>query len=332
MTPRSAYQLQILEKIGAPLLAAAEAAQPDAQRAEAAVVAELLACSVRSGLTLAQVMDVKEQGADGEAVRLALSALAASLVAGLYRHTAQAPGDTDMQRQVTALSAVLTFADNYAPAAGNTARLAALEAGTPPVDETQVMIQCLYALIPVVIVIAGYSFGRPEKKMVQEVTERLARQTGLMAERLLPQVAPADRKLAELSFLRAMAPLYCEAHRTETARVMALSDAARQQAAQGGVLPLDPLWEEFDRHVALLDVLGQSLLGKMMAASQGGATAPAPQSPPVQVQPPVTPQVFKNPAPAQTTAPAAPPAENASYNPMAFFKPGQTKSDDSNNT
>ncbi len=336
MTPRSAYQLQILEKVAAPLLAATEARQPGETRAEAAIVAELLARSVRSGLTLAQVMDVQEQGADGESVRLALSALAASIVAGLYRQSGQVPGDADMQRQIMALSAALTFADNFSPAAENTGRLAALGAGALPADETQVMIQCLHALTPVVTTIAGYSFGRAENKLMQEVTERLVRQAGQMAQRLLPDVAPAERKLAELNFLRALSPLYCEAHRAETARVMALSENARQQAAPGGILPLEMLWQDFDRHAALLDILGQTLLRQFVTqgAGQAGGIAPAPAA-----QAPVAPQIFaaqqqQPPAPPPVQAPpvAAPEAPAAPYNPMAFFKPGQAKGDDSDNT
>lgn len=343
MTPRSAYQLQILEKVAAPLLAATEAKHPGETRAEAAIVAELLARSVQSGLTLAQVMDVREQGTDGESVRLALSALAASVVAGLYRHNGQVPGEADMQRQITALSAALTFADNFSPAAENTGRLAALGAGDAPADETQVMIQCLHALTPVVTTIAGYSFGRAEKKMMQEVTERLVQQSGQMAQRLLPDAPLPERKLAELNFLRALAPLYCEAHRAETMRVMALSDNGRQQAAPGGILPLEPLWQDFDRHVALLDILGQTLLrqftghGTGRGAGQSGGVAPAPDAPPPVAQAPVPPQIFAAPPPVPPTPPTPPPAAApqeppASYNPMAFFKPGQAKSGDSDNT
>ena len=331
MTPRSAYQLQILEKVAAPLLAATEAKQPGETRAEAAIVAELLARSVQSGLTLAQVMDVREQGTDGESVRLALSALAASVVAGFYRHNGQVPGDADMQRQITALSAALTFADNFSPAAENTARLAALGAGDAPADETQVMIQCLHALSPVVTTIAGYSFGRSDKKMMQDVTERLVQQAAQMAQRLMPDAPLPERKLAELNFLRALAPLYCEAHRAETARVMALSDSARQQAAPGGMLPLNPLWQDFDRHVALLDVLGQTLLRQFAGqfTGQSGGVAPAAVAQPV-AQAPVTPQIFAAQPP--TPPPAPPPEASAPYNPMAFFKPGQARSDDSDNT
>ncbi|HEY0901190.1 MAG TPA: hypothetical protein VGD95_03615 [Micavibrio sp.] len=340
MNPRTAYQLQILEKVGAPLLAATQAravkTTPEGvpahaageSRSEAAIVAELLARSVQSGLNLAQIMDVREQGADGESVRLALSALGASLVAGLYSVNGEIPQDADMQRQVAALSAALTFADNFSPAAANTGRLQDIEAGRIPGDETQVMIQCLHALAPVVSVIAGYAFGRPEKKMLLEVTERLVQKSTRLATRLLPQAPLSEQKFAELGFLRALATLYCAAHRAETQRMMDLNDAARAQMSQNapdGLLPLDHLWADFDRHAALLDVLGQSLLPAMMAA--GAASAAGGRAPHSQVT--ENKQEFVNPPPpaARPAAPMPPPAAPAS--PLSFFKPGSTSTQDS---
>ena len=322
MNQRAAYLFQILEKIGAPLLAAAGGVTPSSAnentKSEASVVAELLARSVQAGVELAGVMDIREAGAEGEAIRLALSGLSSPLIAGHYRNTGKVPGEQDVKRMVTALSAALTFADNFSPAAGNTTRLATLEAGMPPADDTQAMIQCLQALTPIVLVIATYPFGRPEKKIVQDVTERLVQKAGLMAVHLLPGAAPADLKLAELTLLRAMAPLYCEAHKAETRRLMALDDNARNLAAQanGGVLPLDPVWQDFDRQIAMLGVLGQTLLASFASRpvqASGSVAGPANQAQPLVVEEISAPV----PLPPPAAAPAGP------YNPMAFFKPGQ---------
>ncbi len=328
MNQRAAYLFQILEKIGAPLLAAADGVSSMAPanentKSEASVVAELLARSVQAGVELAGVMDIREAGAEGESIRLALSGLASPLIAGYYRNTGKVPGEQDVKRLVTALSAALTFADNFSPAAGNTARLAGLEAGSPASDDTQVMIQCLQALTPVVLVIASYSFGKPEKKLVQDVTERLVQQAGLMAARMMPGAAPAEMKRAELTLLRAMAPLYCEAHKTETRRLMALDENARTQVAQtnGGVLPLDPVWQDFDRHLAILDVLGQALLGSFV--NRPGQAAGSSGGPALPVESQAIPAVV---APAAPPAPPVQPAVEAPsgpYNPMSFFKPGQ---------
>ena len=286
MNQRFAYLFQVTEKIGVPLLAAAESrATPDDSRSEATIVAELLARAVQAGVDLAAAMDIRETGTEGESIRLALAGLAGPLVAGHYRHAGRVPGEADVKRLVTALSAALTFADNFSPAAENTARMAALEAGSPPADEAQVMIQCLQALTPMVTAVAAYSFGRPEKKMVQEITERLVQQAENLAGRLVPGASEPERKHMELVLLRAMVPLYCEAHQAEMQRLLKLDDNARQAAAQanGGTLPLEPVWQSFDKQVALLDVLAQSLGGRFVASpatassgAVGDGPAPAP--------------------------------------------------------
>ena len=336
MNVRAAYLLQILEKLGAPLLAAAESRKQEG-RSEAVVVAELLSAAVQAGVSLANTIEIKEQGAEGEAVRLALAALSGPLVAGHFAQTGNVPGDNDVQRLVTALSAALTFADNFNPAAGNAKRLATLDAGTPALDDTQVMVQVMQALTPMVITVAGYSFGRPEKKMVQDVTDRLTRQATAMATRLLPGADLSDQKFAELALLRSMVPLYCEAHKAETRRVLAMDDNARAQAAQGpgGMLPLEPLWQEFDRHLAMLEVLGQSLTDRLGASSAANSRGPAPvQAVPQQIpqQPVEIQQVSAPPAPIPAVPPQEPAPQGGPFNPMAFFKPGTQKAADGDNT
>ncbi|MCM2343337.1 MAG: hypothetical protein NDJ24_02115 [Alphaproteobacteria bacterium] len=324
MNQRAAFLFQILEKIGAPLMAAAGAVPLEGEpRPEAAIVAELLARAVQSGVELSNVMDIRETGADGEAVRLALAGLASQLLAGQYRQNGRIPSENEAARLVTALSAALTFADNFTPAAGNTARLAALEAGIPPLDEVQVMMQSLQALGPVVQVISEYSFGVSEKKLVQDVTERLVVQTTGMAIRLLPQATLSDQKQAELVLLRAIAPLYCEAHRAETNRLMVMDEAARAQAAPGtAAVPMDHVWQTFERRVAMMEVLAQTLLPRF----QGPPADTVKVSAPVSVGAPASPSLVE---------PAHPPtADGASqpYNPMAFFRPGAQNAEEGDNT
>lgn len=336
MNLRAAYLLQILEKLGGPLLAAAESRKEEG-RPEAAIVAELLSRAVQTGVALADTIDVKEQGPEGEAVRLALAGIAGPLMAGSYAQTGKVPTDADVQRMATALTAALTFADNYNPAAGNAKRLATLDAGTPALDDTQIIVQMLQALTPVVVTVAGYSFGRPEKKMVQDVTERLTRQATTLAEALLPDADLSDRKFAELALLRAMVPLYGEAHKAETKRVLAMDDNARAQATQagGGMLPLEPLWQEFDRHLAMLQVLGQSLAGAFAGrGAAGGGISPTPvEQQPIEIKQNSSTVVPMTPA-QSAPPPAAPaaPAQEGAYNPMSFFKPGAQKSASGDNT
>ncbi|QQG36435.1 MAG: hypothetical protein HYS17_01185 [Micavibrio aeruginosavorus] len=318
MNQRAAFLFQILEKIGAPLMAAASAVQSEGEsRPEAAVVAELLARAVQSGVELSNIMDIKESGAEGEAVRLALAGLASQLLAGQYRQKGRIPGEGETARLIAALSATLTFADNFSPAAGNTRRLAALEAGMPPADDVQVMMQCLHAFDPVVLAISEYSFGVPERKLVQEVTERLVATAGGIAHRLLTDETLSDRKQAELVLLRALAPLYCEAHCAETKRLAGLADSEREQLAHGAAaLPMEGVWQVFERRAAMMELFAQTLLPRFRAGQTQDEVAIDPLPPMAAAAPPVEAE-----APVQT-----------SYNPMAFFRPGAQPAEEGENT
>lgn len=302
-------------------MAAASAVPAEAEsRPEAAVVAELLARAVQSGVELSNVMDIREAGSEGEAVRLALAGLAGQLIAGQYRQKGRVPGETESGRLIAALSATLTFADNFTPAAANTARLAALEADVPPVDDIQVMMQALQALTPMVLVVSEYSFGLPERKLVQDITDRLVVMAGGMAARLLPESDLSDRKQGELILLRALTPLYCEAHQAETLRLKALGEAAREQLAPGGsAVPMDDVWQVFERRAAMMEILAQTLLPRFKETAI--SVAPVPVMP--LVRDPVAPQPVPLPAPDIGPQP---------YNPMAFFRPGAQAAEDSENT
>lgn len=341
MTAKTAYLFEVIEKIGAPLLSAARAAPVEAGRPEAAVLAELLGLAVQTGVDLAAVMDVQDRDGDGESVRLALAGLGGQIIAEHVRTQKSLPAASDMKRAVNAFTTVLTFADNFNPAAGNTARLEALAADLPPADDTQVMMQCMQALTPLVMTISDYSFGRPERKMMQDVIDRLSRLAANLTLTLMPEAAVTDLKQTELVILRAMVPLYCEAHRQEKNRIQSMDEKTRTQlmADHEGQIPLETLWESFDRHLAVLRVLSQSLVGRFaVAPAAAGGKAPSRQAGmtaavagPVSAPAPIPVQDASVPPPVSAAPLPEIQAEAASaqaYNPMSFFRPGAQKSDE----
>lgn len=319
MTQRSAFQAQILEKIGAPLLVAVAEGQARQskdsgdQKQEAARLAELLNKTVQVSIGLAGSMALKDS--DGDAVRLALAALASPLIAGQYRLTGKVPGDAEIRKLVKALEAVLTFSDNFAPAAENTVRLDNLSPGMPFVDESQVHIQYVGALVPVVNAIAAFSFGRAENKLAQEIAGRLVQKSKNMGEALQPgEAEPAARKRAELQLLRALAALYVECHEREMNRLLALDDQARMRAAEGagGVLPLEPVWEAFERRAAMAEIIGRSAApgGAITGENSGAGKAPGDKPRPPSMQDAAPPPPVSGDEAQKAGA----------YNPMAFFK------------
>ena len=315
MTQRSAFQIQLLEKLGAPLLRAvsevalSQEQAGNGQKHEAERVAELLGKTVQISIGLAGSMDIKD--ADGDSVRLALAAMAGPLIAAQYRATARVPGDGDIKRMIKALEAVLTFSDNFAPAADNTMRLENMAPGAVPADEGQVSIQYVGALVPVISAVASFPFGRAENKLVQEVADRLVQRSVQMGRSLLGDgVDEQTLKRSELQLLKALADIYVECHQAETRRLMTMDDAARARVAEqaGGMLSMEPVWEAFERRAGMMEVLGKSAAPEAVAArdiqsqpqpqsmGQGGVDNPAapfieqPQQPPSYQAEPAQPQ------------------------------------------
>ncbi len=360
MSQRSAFQAQMLEKLGAPLLAAATdvvARQPQdgtdtPKTQEAEHVAALLARAVQVSVSLTGLMGLKDTDAESDAIRLALAAMAGPLVADQFRQTGKVPNDTEIARLLKALEAVLTFADNFAPAADSTARLDNLTPGALLADDNQIQIHYVGALVPVVSAIAAYSFGRPDAKLIQEVTGRLVDRAGALKERCFKGESAQAGKRAELAALTALGRLYAESHRAETARLMTMNEDERTALAEkaGGTLPMDDVWAAFEQRAAMMETLGASLGGSTgssdkaapvvpqtapPASPPAAETAPAATEPPAAEAAPTAPEPPAEPeTPAAATEAAEPPAENppaaeppadGAYNPMGFFKPGTKK-------
>ncbi|MBU0799604.1 MAG: hypothetical protein KKA05_01240, partial [Alphaproteobacteria bacterium] len=278
------------------------------EKAAAEQIAALLGRAVQTSIALNENLKLKDSG---DAERVALAALGARLVAAQYVASGgKIPGDADVARIGTAVDAVLSFADNFMPGAEGRARLEMLDAGSgAALDETQLAVQYVAALLPVVNAVAAFSFGRVEKKLVQDIADRLSGD----AEDLLRDIVgdgadAATARRAELQCLRMLAEIYAACHRAETAHLGTLAPADREKIAANGQIPMEPVWESYALRLSMLSVLGAGGVGQAAASSAGPRpVAAAPVVPPAPVAPPAPPA-----APAEEA-----PAGNA--NPMSFF-------------
>lgn len=309
MEKRSALIIQVFEKLGAPLMAAvAEVAARDpsaaqSDRNDAGKVAELLGKTVQLSIALANVMDIKDTGTTADTVRLALAALVSPLVADHYRQTVKVPNDADIKRMVTALEAILTFSDNFAPVAETIKRMAHIDPDlTVIADETQTTMQYLSVMSPIIHEIGRFSFGQPEQKLLQETSDKLMKKAESIVARIKSTAADAASiKQAELQALKALSEMYVTCHKAETDRLMAMSEDERAQAASTGGNGVDKVWESFDKRAGMLEIL----CGSVAPSASGGAAAPvAPNVPSAPAQPQA-----QTSAPVETpsAAPAAPP-------------------------
>ena len=326
---RTAFRVQFLQTIGAPLMMAVDGAVPGAdEKAAAELMAVLLSRTVQASIVLAE--SLKIPGAD-DGVRAGLAGLAARLIGAQFAASGgKMPGDTEIKRLTASMDAVLAFADNFMPGAEGRVRLEMTDAGVGSVaapDETQLAIQYAAALAPVIAEVAAFPFGRPEKKLLQEIADRLSGDAEDLRRDLAgDDMPPGAARRADLQCLRILCDIYAACHRAETKHLGAMPAEARDKLATGGPIPMEPVWEAYGLRLAMLGVLGT---GKPRQG--GGVKAPVPQQSPAQpvpVQQAPTPQVQ-----VQTQAQSGPQAADnggAGGSPMSFF--AKKKSDDSNNT
>lgn len=283
MDPRSAYRLQVMEKLGGPLLAALPPGMDGEKSAE--TLAALVGKSVQAGLALAAAMKLSDEDGDIDSIRLALAAIAAPLLAQSYKDTGKLPDDAIVEQLVKGLEAALVFSENFTAAQEHTARLKSLHTPLPVIDTAQISLLSLNALTPVAVCLQQFSFGQSAPALIKQVGERLQKTARELAAASLDQPENGDRAFAELMVLRPLAELFAATH----ARLLANHKGDDAPA-------LDAVWQAFDEQAA------------MMFALSGAAVDEAQQNTP------------KPSAPSSPTAEASAPPPPG--NPMGFFKKG----------
>lgn len=321
MNQRNAYLIQILEKIGTPLVTAVLAEDDGQTRDDAEKVAVLLAKTVQLSIDLGRIVEIdKSSPNEIEPLRVAMAGLAGPMIADYYRAHAKIPGDQDLKKLTGALEAVMTFSDNFTPASEHVIRLENMKANALPVDAYQTGIQFVQAFVPVADAIAGFSFGQPERKMVMDVADRITAKARQIHSDIFGQTEDEQQgKLGELALVRSLADIYTQCHKVELERLTAQQDPgdnAQQRA-------LDALWKGFDLRAEMLGTLAGNLVPRP-PQSAASAHAPAMAATATTTQPvqspaaPLPPPMPAAPPPAQNAAPS-PVAAQAGGNPMAMF-------------
>ncbi|MEM6780554.1 MAG: hypothetical protein AAF569_01680 [Pseudomonadota bacterium] len=337
MAKRSAFLVQILDKIGAPLMAAIEGFRDvesdDKGVQDAQTLAALLSKAVEMSVNISQNMDLKGDEEDADSVRLALAALSGPLIAEVYKATRKIPDENDVKRMNKNMEAVLTFSDNFAPSASHISRLKSLDDQAIHADEDQNTIYVLQALLPVLGAIAEFPFGQTETTLVQDTSKRLQGHANSLMRKILADDEEdlPKAKYIELMILKALAQVYAESHKAQTKKLL-----EQQEKGTGGPdITIDHVWQSFDTKVSMLEALvGSSIPGGAQGSADAVAPAPVQSAPPPTQQAPVTepgaapetppaaptqaPPVSSPPPPQAPAQAAAAPTESS---PMGFFKP-----------
>ncbi len=332
MDTKSLFLTQVLERLAAPLVAAIsevsvrnmmvpDPAQPGAMRPEAEQVAGLLTKATQMSIGLSNLVDAALPENEADSMRLALTTLSSPLIANLYRLTGRVPSDNELDRIMAAMNSVITYSDHFVTAGDANARMQHMDTDFFPVDTHQITLQYMNVLLPAVNSIMAYSFGQPEKKLVQDVTERLVREAKTFRQNIFPELNEREAARAELAVLRMAALIYSQCHFAEMAKLMATEEQARQGLAPA----MNTLWQAFGLRLQMLEVVAEALVpGAKSKRGTSSSSSKAPevekpiqQMPPEAITPPAADEVPK--APPSVSVPSAGNATNASSNPMSFF-------------
>ncbi len=315
MNNRTQYFIQILEKIGSPLMnAVIETSKADnSEQAQAKKIAELLSKSVQTSIALGELIDIGVMGEQSDSMRVALAGLSAPLIANIHRQTGQTPQEQDIKTITGAMQAVLSFSENFTPSPENTARLEALVAKGQSVDIHQIQAQYMRAFVPVINAVAEFPFGHQETKLMTMISSRLIARAEDIAAVLSENGDELEQKRIALAILNALAPIYAACHREETAKLTALNEDKRAALPKdsGGGISLDGLWKNFEIRAVLMETLVHSILGGTPVSS-GSSQSPAVSQPA---------PVAESPAPPPAAPPAPPVEKPASPPPQSVEKP-----------
>lgn len=315
MDNRSTFLLQVLEKLASPLVAAIsevsvrqmmipDPTKPGAMRPEAEQVASLLTKSTQMSIGLSNLVDMRLPDNEADSLRLALTSLSSPLMANIYRLAGRTPTEAEIERVTAAMSAVISYSENFTPAGDATIRMTGLEADFMPSDPAQIRILYMSAILPAVNSVMAYSFGLPEKKLVQDVADRLVHEAKTLRIRAFPDMSEKEGAKSDLALLRMAALIYSQCHFAEMAKLMATEDQVRQ-----GLAPtMATLWQAFGLRMQMLEVLADALVpGGAAKRSSSGTSGNGlkPASLQVSSLPTVTDQNSTSNAPQS--------------NPMAFF-------------
>lgn len=305
MSVSSSFSIQLLSKIGAPLVAAIEANTPENDEVSVAdKMAKMLGLAVEMSIALHGKLDVSEDEKNNENLadetRTALASIAAELIADFYKTNQKIPEDSDKDRMVKSLESVLGFADKFSSSKDQASRLKTLGSNEVLFDETQSQLVALQSMGMIVNAVIEFPFGQSENKLIQEIAESLQKD----AENLAKENGTND-KLSELMIFKSLASLYAQCHRRETHKISG--------GSQDGTPSLDPVWSAYEIRLAMMSALVSGDSGDTSATNNAGGVAPAiPAETPVQTSV-ATESVT---APVEVEAPSAPAPVGG---PMGFF-------------
>lgn len=313
---RSGTLLDIFENLGAPLVGAIaqlrawqrttgdEAADGATTAEDARIFSELLGRTVSLGSRLSGKMPAENQS-DADELRLRVCGIVAQLVARQFVQEGQSPDDAAQERVTAAFDALLSFADSIVPDQPTSE----MDAAYDPVMAR------IEALAPLAMIAARFTFGEGEHHFMMKLGGRLQSRV-----QELDAALGDDSENRELPLLKSCAALLAASCESE---LQILQSRGQDRSFDDA---LETVWERFESALALITGLvgyvgNEHAVDETEMDEDGGNETHRRMPPAAQQQKP------QAPAPAQVAPQPSPMPEGAApgnFNPMSFFKPGQT--------
>ncbi len=222
-------------------------------------VTQLLKKTVDNAEDIKDSLDLLEDEEKDISVRLNLATLSCHIIASYYNKMGRLPTEAELRKSVSSVDLLLTFSENYIPMGRLDDVFPEHIRGLSPLSRTVANLVYLKYYVPLVEAVAEFSFGQPETKMIQNVSEKLKEAAGELTTHLMgDDISLHEQKSSELLILSSLIPLYCSCHNKEKDRIMNLSDSERSK--ENSSMQIENIWKIFDKRMSMLTLLAQNIM------------------------------------------------------------------------
>ena len=222
-------------------------------------VTRLLRQTIDNADDIRGLLDLIEEEEKDVSVRLNLATLSCHIIAAHYKRMGSLPTQAELKRTVCSVDQLLTFSENYIPMDRLEGVFPENIRGLSPLSRTVANLVYLKYYVPLVDVVADFSFGEEEPKMIQNVSEKLRTKATEITHALMgTALSVAEQKSSELLILSSLIPLYCSCHTREKQRIMALDEDVRAQ--EENKTQIENIWLLFEKRLSMLTVLAKHIM------------------------------------------------------------------------
>ncbi len=254
----------VMQKIGMPLLLSMIEVNPDKSLDEnVSDISNLLGSTLITSETITRSLQVTEEEEDLDYL-FRSTGYASQIMATWYRKTGKLPSEKDIKRTVSSTTALLAFSEHYKP--GETPEIEGSELSDllKKKLETNVDIRFLTIFMPLADAIGSFSFGQPQNKLIQDVSEKLYDYAFDCRKRIMGDLlSEKSKKDAEIIILESLSSIFLSCYNSELKRVEGLSE--KQKAEEKNETQIENIWNAFRERMLILT----NFTGYVLEESEG---------------------------------------------------------------